>query len=125
LEIEAPRSTWDLAERVVRFEGGVEAVRGPVRFSSDVLTVWFSGPDRVERAVAEGHVRVTRGARSAQGDRAELKPDTGEVVLTGNPKLSEGASELEGIRIVLWLDDERVTCEQCRLVVSGGALVPE
>ncbi|MCB9778331.1 MAG: hypothetical protein H6742_07190 [Alphaproteobacteria bacterium] len=124
LEIEAPRSRWDLATRVVVFEGGVQATRADVVLTCETLTVRYATADRVERAVAEGDVVVRRGDRRATGARAELVADSGEVTLTGAPLLQEGPNTLRGERIVLFLDDEKVTCDACRLVVAGDAVAP-
>lgn len=124
LDITAARSSWDLRERIVRFEGDVVATRGEVRLTCDRLVVHYEGPDRVERAEATGSVTVTRGDRTAQSERAVLTTQTGQVVLTGAPRLSEGPNLMSGQRIVLYLDDERVDCDACRLVVDGAGVAP-
>lgn len=124
LEIAAPQSDWDLRARVARFTGGVTATRADVTMTADTLTVSFKSADRLERAVAEGGVRVVQGARRAEGATAELTVESGEIVLTGAPVLSEGPNRMTGERITLWLDDERVRCDQCRLLVDGEAVRP-
>ena len=58
LEIDAPRSEWDLEARVIRFLGGVTAVRGDVTLTCDTLTVRMRDAEEVERATADGEVRV-------------------------------------------------------------------
>ena len=127
LTVLAPVSEWNLRERVARFEGGVEVTRGPVVLRAPSLTVRYAGPDRVDTVEASGGVEVTRGERRARADTATLDARTGEIVLTGAPRLAEGPNVLEGTRIVLYLDDERARCEgadgaPCRLVVDGEAL---
>jgi lipopolysaccharide export system protein LptA len=125
LEIEAPRTNWDLKARSAVFEGGVTAKRGEFTLRCDTLTVSFSGggpSDAVERATAEGNVTISRDQRTATGERAELDGATGEVVLTGNPTLVEGANRLTGEVVRLFLDDERISCEKCRLVIDGDAI---
>ena len=125
LEIEAPRTAWDLKARSAVFEGGVTAKRGEFTLTCDTLTVSFSGggkSDAVDHATAEGNVTISRDQRTATGDRAELDGATGEVVLTGNPMLVEGSNRLSGEVVRLFLDDERISCEQCRLVIDGDAI---
>lgn len=124
LTIEAPTSDWDLKARVARFTGGVKATRAEVVLTCDELVVSFASRDRVRTAVADGHVVVTQGERRAVGARAELDADSGEIVLTGAPELSEGPNRMRGEKVTLWLDDERVRCEQCSLVVDGEAVRP-
>ncbi len=122
LEIEAPLSDWDMKSRSVRFTGGVRAVRGPVVLTCDQLDVRYADADRMEQAVATGNVEVVRDERRATGDKAVLTTVDGRIELTGSPTLAEGPNTLTGKRIELFLDDERVRCEACRLVVAGDAL---
>lgn len=123
LTITGERSQWRLADGRVVFEGSVEAVRGPVRLLADRLEVAYAG-ERVREAWASGAVRVERDARTATAAEAHLVVETGEVVLTGEPRVSEGPNVLSGERIVLFLDDERLECDRCRLEVRGEAVAP-
>ncbi len=127
LQIDAPRSSWDLKKHIARFEGGVVVTRGAVVLRCDRLDVTYADGDTLDTVVATGSVKVEHGPRRAESDRAELLAKTGRITLTGNPRLAEDASTLWGARIVLWLDDEKADCEgaegaPCRLVVAGTAL---
>jgi len=127
LEIVAERSDWDLKARTARFMGAVQVRRGEVTMRSDTLEVRYADAERIDRVVATGAVEVNRGARRATSAAAELDGATGKITLTGEPRLAEGPNTLVGHTIVLWLDDERATCEgvsatPCRLVVEGSAL---
>ena len=127
LEIDAPRTSWDLKARSAVFEGGVTAKRGEFTLTCDTLTVTFAAggkSDAVDLAVAEGNVTISRDQRTATGQRAELHGETGEVVLTGNPTLVEGSNRLTGDVVRLFLDDERISCEKCHLVIDGSAIGP-
>lgn len=124
LTVEAPDSTWDLKARAVRFSGGVTVTRAEVVLTCDELLVQYAGADRIESALATGRVQVRQGERRASGDSALLTTADGSIVLTGTPRISEGPNELSGQRITLYLDDERVRCEGCRLVVDGQAVSP-
>jgi lipopolysaccharide export system protein LptA len=124
LRIEAPRTQWDLSKRIATMSGGVVATRSDVRMECAEMVVHFSGPDRVDRAVASGSVRVTMGDRRATGDRAVLTTADGRIAMTGSPTLSDGANHMAGDRIVLWMDDERVDCDGCRMRIDPDALAP-
>lgn len=125
LEIDAPRSEWDMRSRTIRFTGGVTAVRGPVSLTCAELVVTMLDADRVDRAVASGGVSVRRGERLATGAQGVLDARSGEVRLTGEPVLSEGPNRMSGQTITLYLDEERVVCDGCRLVVEGEAVLGE
>ncbi|MDP2315953.1 MAG: LptA/OstA family protein [Pseudomonadota bacterium] len=127
LEIVADRSDWDLRARTARFVGAVKVKRGEVTMRCDTLDVRYADADRIDRVIANGHVEVRRGERLATAAAAELDGATGRISLSGDPRLAEGPNVLVGHAIVLWLDDERATCEgaegaPCRLVVEGSAL---
>ena len=123
LVVVGERTSWELREGVVVFEGGVRAERGEVVLSCDRLELRHSDT-RVESADAIGSVRVARGSRIATGSRARLTTAEGRVELTGAPRLEESGRQLSGERITLFLDDERLECEACRLVVEGAAVAP-
>ncbi len=125
LRIEAENAEWLFAEQMTRFAGQVVATRADVTLRCDVLTVRFSSPERVERARAEGGVVVEQGSRRAEAAVAELIAQTGELVLTGSPSVTEGGHRLAGERITFWLDQERVECQSCQLVVDGAGIVPQ
>lgn len=127
MEIRADRSSWQLDARVATFAGNVQVVRGPVTLRCAELEVRYADAARVDRVLARGGVHVERGERRATAQQAELVGATGEVRLTGEPRLQEGPNTLAGATITLWLDDERAECagadgEPCRLTVEGGAL---
>jgi lipopolysaccharide export system protein LptA len=127
LTIDAPRTEWDLRAGITTFSGGVSATRGDVTLRADTLVVRYADAGRVDRVEADGAVVVERGDRRGEGGRAVLVASTGEITITGHPRLREGPSWLTGERIVLWLDDERAVCEgaegaPCRLTLAGDAI---
>lgn len=126
LAITSAKSSWDLKARSARFEDHVVLTRGDVTLTCSTLDVVYAG-DRIDHVVADGTVRVVRGGRTAEATHAELAGKSGQITLTGHPKLSEGPNTLMGTTITLWLDDERATCEgaggePCQLVVAPSAL---
>ncbi len=123
LVIEGERSSWSLADQVVRFEGGVVATRGPTRLEAERLEVRYRG-ERVVSALAEGSVVVRREARRAEARAAALDVDSGRLVMTGQPTLYEGPHRLTGEQIVLFLDEDRAECTGCTMVVAGEAVAP-
>lgn len=127
LEIVADRSEWDLRGRTARFEGNVRVRRASLLLVCAELEVTYADARSLERVVASGEVRVQQGERTGSAARAELAAATGQIVLTGEPRLAEGPNALAGDRIVLWLDDDRALCEgaagaPCRLLIDGAAL---
>jgi lipopolysaccharide transport protein LptA len=119
LKITADRSSWDLKSRTIQFEGNVVATRGDMKLTCARLDVWMGEGDDVEHAAATGGVRVTQGDRDATGREAKLTTERGELVITGEPMVREGGTSFSGERVTLWLDDERMECEGCEVVVQS------
>ena len=124
LVVKGDRSRWRLADKVMVFEGHVEATRADVVLHCERLEVRYEG-ERIREATATGKVRVTRGERRASSAEAWLEAATGRLVMTGEPRLAEGVNTMTGRTITLFLDDEAVECEACRLQVEGEAIAPE
>ena len=120
LSIESERASWDLRGQSVVFEGSVSAQRGAFTLECDRLEASFDSPEQLRLAEATGAVRVRHGERLATGQRAVLDLATGRLELEGQPELTEGGRSLRGERMVLFLDDERLECERCSLVISRG-----
>lgn len=123
LVITGKQSAWDLKKGEVVFDGGVTAVRADVTITCARLDVTYAG-DKVDVARASGDVHVWKGAREATGDTAVLTVADGRVELSGAPSIHDGANTMTGSRIVLFLDDERLVCDDCRLEVAGEAVKP-
>lgn len=117
LSIASERSTWDLKTRQAVFEGSVVAKRGPFELRCARLEVESDSAGQPTRAVATGGVRVSRPPWTASGAKAELRLSEGVLTLSGAPRVSDGQSELTGEQVVLHLDDERVACDRCTLVL--------
>lgn len=124
LLVRSGNAAWDLAARTVVFHGDVQAVRGDLTLTCDDLVVRYERPERLESAVATGHVSLLLGGRRLTATNATLDVATGRLDLTGSPVLEDGPQRLEGRRMVAWLDSDRLECEGCTLVVQGSAFAP-
>jgi lipopolysaccharide export system protein LptA len=68
---------------------------------------------RVQEIVAAGNVRIDQGERFAVGGRAIFDQTKRTIVLTEDPVLHDGPNEVQGDRVVVYLDENRS-------VVEGG-----
>lgn len=120
LEIRSDRSEWRLSERRISFTGAVRAVRGELTLVADKIEVSLV-EEGVDRAVAEGGVRITHQGREATAERAIFEPQRDRVELKGDPRLRHAGRTMRGHRMVIYLDDERVVCEDCRVTMTSDA----
>jgi lipopolysaccharide export system protein LptA len=127
LTVTADSLEYNYGTNVVVYTGEVVATQGAVRLRSDHLSVTFErhedatgagadgdlGLQRLQDIVAVGRVRIEHGPRWATGEKAVFDQRRRTLVLTGDPVLHEGANEVAGERVVVYLDEDRS-------VVEGG-----
>jgi lipopolysaccharide export system protein LptA len=118
LVVTAPSSSWELGSRAARFEGGVDLQRGAFSLTCQTLDLAFDERGRIVSATARGDVRVERDPWVATGQVGTLTAASGLLVLEGEPRVSDGQSSLSGRLVELHLDQERVDCQDCQLVVD-------
>ncbi|MGH9439082.1 MAG: LptA/OstA family protein, partial [Terriglobia bacterium] len=112
------------ARREAVYAGNVRMVSANTTFESDRLEVYFSaalgtrgsGNPEIERAIAQGNVRVTQPpGRRATGQRAEYEASAGKIVLTGGPPAvyDQQHGYLTGKRLTFFIHD-------ASLLADGG-----
>jgi len=133
--VTSDRLEYDYRGNVVVYKGGVQATQGKLKITSDTLTVTFAedkekekkngqapaegglalgaGSAKLKEIVAEGKVRIEDGTRWATGGRAIFDQANRTLVLSETPVLHDGANEVLGDRVIVYLDEDRS-------VVEGG-----
>lgn len=134
--VTSDRLEYDYRGNVVVYQGAVQATQGTLKITSDTLTVTFAegkekeqkngqaapsqgglalgaGSARLREIVAAGRVRIEDGTRWATGGRAVFDQSNRTLVLSETPVLHDGANEVAGDRVIVYLDEDRS-------VVEGG-----
>ena len=129
--VTSDRLEYDYRDNVVVYRGAVQATQGRLKITSDTLTVTFAdaedgagkpaegglalggGAARLREIVAVGTVRIEDGTRWATGGRAVFDQKNRTLVLSESPVLHDGANEVLGDRVIVYLDEDRS-------VVEGG-----
>ena len=66
---------------------------------------------RIKEIVAEGNVEITSENRRATSNKAIFNEKSRTVVLSGNAVLQEGANELHGQKVTVYIDEGRTVAE--------------
>lgn len=110
--------------RRARYNGNVRLVTQNTTMQSDHLDVYFTEggtPEgsEVDRAEADGRVRVTQPGRVGTGNHGEYFAGPGKIILTGGPPVlvDEERGSTTGQRLTFFVHDDR-------LVVDGGDQSP-
>jgi len=115
VHIVAKTMEFDYKARVLTYRGDVVVTQADMTMHSDTLRVSLDPdkPERPKEVVAEGKVRIDKGERRATGGRAVFDDAARTVTLSEQAHLQDGPNEVEGDRVVVYLDEQRS-------VVEGG-----
>ena len=124
LTVRADRLEYFDVGRRARYSGNVELDTEDTKIESDRLDIYFSSGKKqadseVERAVAEGHVKIVQPMRYAKGENAVYNAQTGMVVMTGGPPIVYDTEKgsMTGQRLTFYIHNDR-------LLVDGSASSP-
>ena len=116
------------AEKRVRYQDKVVATQGEVTLTCNLLTVTYEEPprsngttqpsssattsqQRLREIIAEGDVRVQSESGYATGKKLVFDQHKRTVILSGNAVLHEGANQVSGDRVIVYLDERRSVVE--------------
>ena len=128
--VTSDRLEYDYRTNVVVYRGAVQATQGRLKITSDTLTITFADAKnggaapqgglalgasaaRLQEIVAAGTVRIEDGTRWATGGRAVFDQTNRTLVLSETPVMHDGANEVAGDRVIVYVDENRS-------VVEGG-----
>ena len=125
--INSDRMELDQQKNTIIYMGNVVTVRGNVIMKSETLTLTYN-PElkRLTEVVAEGNLEVTQGDRIATGAKAVFNSENNSVVLTGDPVIRQGNSQVSGCRIILFIKEDRGIidggCQRVKAVIFPDEL---
>jgi len=126
IEITSNRMEAFNEKKLIVFSGNAIAKQGNKVLKADQLNLYYKKePDKkvkigttetegtgdLEKVEAKGNVSLTQGGRTATGDEAIYLRDSGKVIMTGNPVLSEGKNSIKGDRVIVFLNEDRGVVE--------------
>jgi lipopolysaccharide export system protein LptA len=132
IAVSADAMEFDYHSRVLTYTGSVVVTQGDMKLESKSLTVALDdhADNRIKEVVADGQVRLSQGTRWATGGHAVFDQARNTVVLSDNAELHDGPNQVNGDRVVVYLDEERSVVEggkgrvTAKLFPSQGAATP-
>ena len=95
--------------KIVVFKGHVIAKQGEMSMFCDTLTAYLSEEtNEIERAHAEGNVKIVKQERTATCEEAFFDNAKGEIILKRNAVVFSGADKVAGDTVTYFLNDDRV-----------------
>ncbi len=102
----------DQTKNTITYKGRVVTVQAEMTMRSETLTAYIDPETKqMKQIVAEGKVNATQGNRVATGDKAVFDDKTKTVTLTGSPVMRQGNSQVSGVKVVYFMDQDKAVAE--------------
>jgi lipopolysaccharide transport protein LptA len=122
IQIKSDSLSLDYKANSVEFIGNVHAEQSGTTLISKTLKVLYGDKfGDIKEVIALGDVKMTQGGRWATGQRAVLDEVKHTVEMTGQPVIHDGADQVAGRRIIVYLDTEKSFVEDARAVIIPRA----
>lgn len=104
VQVDADQLSVNQEDGNATFSGNVVITQGTMKLQAALVTILYSADRKaIESLRAEGGVTLAAGTDAATAETAEYLPDTGDLTLTGNVVLTQGAAAISGEKLVLSL----------------------
>ncbi|WP_347311795.1 lipopolysaccharide transport periplasmic protein LptA [Defluviimonas sp. SAOS-178_SWC] len=103
VEVTADQLAVNQTDGTATFTGNVLVAQGDMRLSAAEVLVEYGNDDRtrIERLHATGGVTLVSGTDAAEAAEAVYTINSGDVVMTGNVLLTQGANTVAGQRLTV------------------------
>lgn len=103
VEVTADALSVNQTDGTATFSGNVLVIQGGMRLSADRVEVVYGNAERsrIERLHASGNVTLVSGKDAAEAADAIYTIETGDVEMTGNVLLTQGANTIAGEKLVV------------------------
>jgi lipopolysaccharide transport protein LptA len=93
---------------------------------SETLTAYIDPETKkMKQIVAEGKVNATQGNRVATGEKAVFDDTAKTVTLTGSPVMRQGNSQVSGVKIIYYTEQDKAVTEGDGKVRVQATIFPE
>jgi lipopolysaccharide export system protein LptA len=122
-------SDWmevDQKKNTITYKGRVVTVQAEMTMRSETLTAYYD-PEmkQMKQIIAEGKVNATQGNRVATGQKAVFDDQAKTVTLTGSPVMRQGNSQVSGVKIVYFIEQDKSIVEGDDKLRVQATIFPE
>ena len=112
---------YDYKRAIAIFKGNVEVDDAQVNIKGDEMRVFFDGTNSIKAVTALGNVKIKQVDKTATCSKAIYTAADGQIVMTGKVLLTNAGDTIDGDRIIIWTNEERMICEPARLIIHPSA----
>ena len=116
----------DQKKNTISYKGRVVTVQNDMTMRSETLTAYYD-PEmkQMKQIVAEGKVNAMQGNRVATSDKAVFDDKAKTVTLTGSPVMRQGNSQVSGVKVVYYIEQDKAVAEGDGKVRVQATIFPE
>jgi lipopolysaccharide export system protein LptA len=116
----------DQKQNTITYKGRVVTVQAEMTMRSETLTAYYD-PEmkKMKQIIAEGKVNATQGNRVATGQKAVFDDQAKTVTLTGSPMMRQGNSQVSGVKIVYFIEQDKSIVEGDEKIQVRATIFPE
>lgn len=123
MQITSDRMEFDYKDMVIAFDEHVHVVEPRYTMNADRVLVFMDGSNQITRILAVGKVDIVAPPdRHATCEKAVYDHTRGEIVMTGNPVVTENTKRLVGSMISVLLNEQRIVVEGGRVQLPAESL---
>jgi lipopolysaccharide export system protein LptA len=116
----------DQTKNTITYKGRVVTVQTEMTMRSETLTAYIDPETKkMKQIVAEGKVNATQGNRVATGEKAVFDDTAKTVTLTGSPVMRQGNSQVSGVKIIYYTEQDKAVTEGDGKVRVQATIFPE
>jgi lipopolysaccharide export system protein LptA len=108
IEIEADNMKYFGDKQMSQFKGNVIVIQDGMKMKSDNMDVFFTKNREVKEIFSYGNVKIEKEDLLALSEKAKIYNIEQKVVLQGNARVWQGENYLEGEKVTLFNDSERL-----------------
>ena len=124
VELSADSLSVNQADGTAQFSGNVVIGQGEMRLSADEVTVIYADGDqqKISTLKAKGGVTLVNGPDAAEAAEADYNVESGDIALSGDVVLTQGANVLRGdkMRVNLTTGTAQVDGRVRSILQPGG-----
>ncbi len=116
----------DQTKNTIVYKGRVVTVQTDMTMRSEILTAYIDPETKkMKQIIAEGKVNATHGNRVATGEKAVFDDAAKTVTLTGSPVMRQGNSQVSGVKIIYYTEQDKSVTEGDGKVRVQATIFPE
>ena len=116
----------DQTKNTIVYKGRMVISVWTVTMRSEILTAYIDPETKkMKQIIAEGKVNATQGNRVATGEKAVFDDTAKTVTLTGSPVMRQGNSQVSGVKIIYYTEQDKAVTEGDGKVRVQATIFPE